>query len=451
MIKSTLHLSTKKYTVSAIQEVIMQDLNHIWHPCSQMKDFETMPPFVVHKAQGAYLYTDHGKLIDGISSWWCKSLGHRHPAVLKALENQLQHFEHVIAATSTHPALAALGEKLAYLTHKQHVFFASDGSSAVEIALKLTLHAQQIQGTPQRKKFIALKNGYHGETLGALSVSDIGKYKKPYEGYGVDCYFIKPPYVNSTLDPLWDNADEPWQRVLPQLEAIKDEVCAVILEPLIQGASGMRLYSKAFLKQLASWAKANHIYLIADEIMTGLGRTGAWLACNHAEIEPDLICLSKGLTAGALPLSCVLIDHVLFSLFYQDYALGHSFLHSHTHSANALAVCTALAVLNTLETENINQKATALGKIMQAHMQEIANKCGVLSNVRAFGAIVAADLQANGQDRIGFKFYQKALSHGALLRPIGNTLYWLPPLNCEEHTIVKLAEITLHSIEATYC
>ena len=430
-----------------MNELIVKNLKHIGHPCSQMKEFESAPPLIVQSALGSYITTNQGEIIDAISSWWCKSLGHRHPTLMAALQQQMRQFEHVMTANMTYPALASLGEKLAEISRKQHVFFASDGASAVEIAMKLVLHAKQIQGESQRRNFIALKNSYHGETLAALSVSDLGLYKKPYEGLGVKCHFLdKIPYVSSTEDPLWTNCEAFWPHTLAQLEAVKAQSCAIIVEPLIQAACGMHCYSADFLARLSQWAKANDIYFIADEIMTGIGRTGKWLASEHAAIDADLICLSKGLTSGSLPLSCVLIDNTVFKLFYDDYDQGKSFLHSHTYSGNALAVTAALTTLQILEEENLNQRARELGQLMHQQMLTIAAITRKLSNVRSLGAMVAADYVDLTDRRLQKRFEILALKHGALLRPIGQTLYWLPPLNTDDATIGKLAEITLKSI-----
>ncbi|WP_028387686.1 adenosylmethionine--8-amino-7-oxononanoate transaminase [Legionella fairfieldensis] len=434
-----------------VNQLIENDLNHIWHPCTQMKDFLETPPLVVHKAQGSYLYTDKGPVIDATSSWWCKSLGHGHPAVIEAIKKQLDCFEHVIAANTTHEKLVELGEKLAKISNKQHLFFASDGSSAVEIAMKLALHASQLKGQAHRNEFIALKNSYHGETLATLSVSDTGLYKKPYEGYGVTCHFIQSiPYVSGSDDPLWQDAGVYWPSMLTELEKIKENTCALIVEPLVQGANGMKCYSADFLTKLAHWTKENNIYFIADEIMTGLGRTGQWLASHHANIDADLICLSKGLTSGTLPLSCVLIDKAIYELFYDDYDKGKSFLHSHTYSGNALAVSAALATLKIMESEGVNDQAKKTGQLMRDNIQQIASITSKLTNIRSLGAIVAADLQKDDVKRPGYRLYQEALHRGALLRPLGNTLYWLPPLNTESSVIEALAEITLNSIRAVY-
>lgn len=433
-----------------LDNLIARDLRHIWHPGARMKDFESYPPLIIHQAKGAVLETDKGPLIDATSSWWCKSLGHAHPRILKAIKQQADSFEHVIAANTTHPALVSLGEKLALLTQKQHVFFASDGASAVEIALKLALHAQQLQGQSMRRHFIALKKGYHGETLGTLAVSDISLYKKPYEGFGPSCHFVDPKaWVKTIHDPLWQDASTEWDQVEKELESLKDQTCAVIIEPIVQGAAGMRCYSADFLSRLSSWTKKNNIYLIADEIMTGMCRTGQWLACDHAKISPDLLCLSKGLTSGSLPLSVVMVDHAIYELFYGNNE-ATDFLHSHTYSGNALAVSAALATIEVMEEEDICGQTQKLSKLLFQYMTEIATLSGRLDNVRCIGGVVAADMKPSDNPRIGYTLYQKALTYGALLRPINSTLYWLPPLNIDHETIANLAEITLNSIKGTY-
>lgn len=438
--------------MSTVEELIARDLQHVWHPASQMKDFELTPPLVIQKAQGSYLYTDRGPLIDAISSWWCKSLGHGHPAVLCAIQDQLKRFEQVIAANTTHKVMVELAEQLEEITGKQHVFFASDGATAVEIAMKLAIHATQIRGFKDKNQFIALKNGYHGETFGTMSVSDCGLYKAPYESsLNLPCYFIdKLPYVTGQQDPLWKSCEDHWLSILPLLDEISDKVCALIVEPIVQGSAGMLCYSADFLSKLASWALSKGIYLISDEIMTGFGRTGKWLAGHHAGINPDLICLSKGMTSGALPLSAVMIDHGIFDLFYADYKKGPSFLHSNTFSGNPLALSAALATIQTISKENILQQAQDLGEHMRCLFEQVAKESGKLHRVRGVGALVAADLVEVGDYRIGYEVYQQALQYGALLRPIGNTLYWLPPLNTDKEIIGKLAEITLHSIQAAY-
>lgn len=426
------------------QTLIEQDLEHIWHPASYMKEFEHFPPLIIKSAKGSYIETDKGLVIDAISSWWCKSLGHGHPAVISAIKDQLQRFEHVISANTTHQSIVELGILLAEISGNQHVFFASDGSSAVEIAMKLALHSMQIKGHSERNQFIALSNAYHGETLATLSVSDLGKYKKPYTQLCLTCNFLNNiPYVTGMNDPLWSNCESIWPDIEQQLDIIKDKAAAIIVEPIIQGAGGMLFYSADFLKRLIDYAKKHDIFFIADEIMTGLGRTGEWLATNHAAIKPDLICLSKGLTSGSMPLSCVLIKQEIYELFYYDRNQGPTFLHSHTYSGNPLAVCAALATLKTMREININQKARNLSILMHKHLSYIAEKTGRLINVRSIGAIAAAEIIIEDDPYIGMKIANEALKLGALIRPLGNTLYWLPPINIDDETIELLASITL--------
>ena len=346
-----------------------------------------------------------------------------------------------------------LSEQLAKLSPSlTKAFYASDGSSAVEIAMKMSLHLRQIKGESKRTHFIALENAYHGETLGALSVSDVGLYRKPYESALFNTHFISPlPYVASTQDPLWHDCEAHWQAIETQLQPLRKTTTAILIEPIIQGAGGMRLYSQDFLKRLRAWTLKHNIHLIADEIMTGIGRTGKWLACHHADIEPDMLCLSKGLTSGWLPLSVVMTRPSIYDVFYADYETGKAFLHSHTYSGNALAASVALEVLEIMTQENICHQVTQMEAQMRQYMQEIASETGKLSHIRGIGGIMAADLMpSENHPRIGFLVSQKAMALGALLRPLGNTLYWLPPLNCSNETLTELKQITQQAIERCY-
>jgi adenosylmethionine---8-amino-7-oxononanoate aminotransferase len=451
MIEFTLKMSTQDtFMPSQSASLLDRDLKHVWHPCSQMKDFEQAPPIEIIGAQGAYLHTPQGPLIDAISSWWCKPLGHQHPAIIEAIQTQLHQFEHGISANTTHTNLVLLAEKLSQLSNLPYSLFASDGACAVEIALKLTLQARKIQGQPHKTQFLSFKNGYHGETFGTLSISDIGRFKEPYLAHCTPSAHIELPYTYGLNDPLSLDASLHWVQLLPQLEAMKETLTAIIFEPVIQGAGGMKTYSVDFLNRVMAWAKANHIYCIADEIMTGLCRTGRWFATDYTNQQPDIMCLSKGLTAGALPLSATLISQSLFDLFYDDFENNHNFLHSHTHSGNALAVSAAVATLQTLETEGINEQATLLQTQMRQAFNWLKETTGKLSNIRGIGGIIAADLMPSPHPRTGFRFYQEALKRGALIRPIGQTLYWLPPLTISQATLEKLTQITYESIQVMY-
>lgn len=426
----------------------LQQLDHSlnWHPGAQMKDYEKFKPLAIKRAYGSYLELINGqKVIDATSSWWCKLLGHNHPLLQKAALAQIEKFEHVLFAHTTHDTIVQLAQKLTSLAPGLNkVFYAGDGSSAVEIALKMSVHTRYLLQQKQRHHFIALKNGYHGETTGALSVSDLGLYKKPYTPLLFSAIFIEPAYVRDLEDPVWLNAEEHWLKTEKILAPYAHTTTALILEPIIQGAAGMKIYSADFLARLIAWAKAHDIHIIADEIMTGIARTGKMLACEHASIQPDFVCLSKSLTAGWLPFSVVLTTDVIYQLFYDDYAEGRSFLHSHTYSGNALGASLALATLNIIEEDNLCAKAQALQAILYAYMKEIADKSQTLRNVRAIGGIVAADIiHGDGRNHL---LYQKAAEMGALIRPIGNTLYWLPPLTISAETLRDLKEITLKAL-----
>jgi adenosylmethionine-8-amino-7-oxononanoate aminotransferase len=433
------------------KNLIQNDLKHIWHPCSFMPDFKEHPPLVILDAKGSYINTNKGKKIDAISSWWCKSLGHGHPKVISAIKNQLDKFEHVITANTTNSLIVELALKLTEISKKQHVFFASDGASAVEIALKLAMHANKLKGNTKRKNFISLQNSYHGETFATMNISDLAIYKKPYETGMLNTNFLHSiPYVSDVTSATWNDCSSKWPDILKQLELIKDETIAIIVEPIVQGASGMLCYSQDFLKKLGEFAKKNDIYLIADEIMTGLGRTGKWLAVEHAGISPDIICLSKGLTSGSIPLSLVLIDHEIFELFYKDKNIENAFLHSHTYSGNPLAISAALATINTMHEENTIFQAELLGNVMRDKFKKIMSESKKLSNMRSIGAIVAADLNPVDNMPVAEMVKNKAEELGAILRPINNTLYWLPPLNTKHDTISDLAEITFNAIQHVY-
>jgi adenosylmethionine-8-amino-7-oxononanoate aminotransferase len=433
-------------------DLITSDLLHIWHPCSQMKDYEIFKPLVVASANGSYIdLADGGRLIDAISSWWCKSFGHNHPRLKHALLQQLESFEHVMLANMTNITIVKLAEKLGHLLPSlPKVFFAGDGSCAVEIALKMSLHSRKIQGDTQKIQFIALENSYHGETIGALSVSDGGMYRDPYQSLLFDTYFIKSlPYVSGPEDKLWKNCWDYWEKIKQQLDPLAAATTAIIVEPIVQGSGGMKIYSQHFLKLLRAWTKKHNIHLIADEIMTGLGRTGKMLACQHAEIEPDFLCLSKGLTGGWLPMSAVLTRKDISEIFYDDYASNKAFLHSHTYSGNVLAASIALEVLTILEEEATLARVNTLGEWMLDAMREIARTTNQLKNVRGIGAIVAADLIGNdSKQRLGYEVFRKAVGLGAYLRPLGNTIYWLPPLNTSHATITELKNITRDAILA---
>ncbi len=462
--------------------LIERDLKHIWHPCSQMKDYEQCAPIQIKRTYGSYIeLVDGTQIIDAISSWWCKSLGHQHPRLKEALIKQAEKYEHVISANTCQENLVKLSEKLSLLCKGlNRVFFASEGSSAVEVALKMSLHARLIKNRNQenkshsksskrkkknkihknKTKVLCLKHAYHGETLFALSLSDMPLYKKPYTSWLLPSYILRNiPYVTSIEDPLWKNCSSLWPLIENELTKFADSLCTIIVEPIVQGAAGMLMYSADFLRRMREWAEQNDVFFICDEIMTGLGRTGTSLAANYAEVKPDFICLGKGLTAGWLPMSAVITSNEIYSLFYDDYHNDKSFLHSHTFSGNILAASVALETLNIIEEEQIYHQVQAKQILLRNLMCEVASQTGKLQNIRGIGAIIAADLivepellvrYARYGSRIGFEVFKKAMKLGALLRPLGNTIYWLPPLNIEIKTLYELKEITTQAIMEVY-
>ena len=429
------------------QSLIEEDLKFNWHPCMQMKDFESMPPLVIKRAFAEYLYDYNNKsYVDATSSWWCKSLGHSQPRLQKALTDQLEHFEHVIFGNTTHDVIVNLSKKLvAQTNHCNRVFYASDGSCAVEIAIKMSMQAQQLRNMGHRTKLAALQGGYHGETILTLGVSDCELYSKPFESLLPDVTIIAGfKSLSGVNDESWHNDKVSWQKIEAELDRIKDDLCCIVFEPILQGAYGMRIYSPDFLRRLALWAQANNVFLIADEIMTGFMRTGEFFAYQHAKIEPDFICLGKGLTGGMLPMSAVLTRESIYSLFYDDYSSGKAFMHSHTHSGNALAAAVAIEAIDmTLE---IKGQVANLSNALLAGMQEVLKTTGGFNNFRSIGCMVAADLiNPENIPRLGVKLAYQALKYGVLLRPLGNTIYWLPPLNSNQDIVSVLKNATIQA------
>lgn len=449
-----------------------------------MHDYQAFPPLEVIAARGSHLHLKDGRqLIDAISSWWCKTLGHGHPRLRAALSRQMERFEHVILANTTHEVIVSLSERLASLSPGlSRVFYAGDGSTAVEVACKMALQAAQLSGKAKnpgpagltgvfggatgvfggltgvrggatKARFMALENGYHGETALTLALGDLGLYKEAYREILPEVAFLRGlPYVESERDPLWADCSEAWPALKRQLEACP-ALLAVIVEPVLQGAGGMRVYSADFLRRLRAWTAGHGIYLIADEILTGFHRTGPMLACSHAGIRPDFLCLSKGLTAGWLPMSAVLTSEEIYGLFYGEYGTGRDFLHSNTYAGNALAAAVALEALDIYRDEDIPGRTALLSPALRQGLEGVQARTGRLVNLRSLGGMAAADLSGPGVgpgNRAGFRVFREAVARGALLRTLGDTVYWLPPLTTTLDTVEELADITARAIEAAF-
>ena len=423
--------------------MIEEDLQHIWHPCTQMKDHETLPLIPIKSGKGVYLFDFEGnRYIDAISSWWVNIFGHANPKINERIKKQLDTLEHVILAGFTHEPAVTLAKRLVDLTPEglQKVFFADNGSSAVEVALKMSYHYHRNRGE-DRSLFLSLTNSYHGETLGALSVGDVQLYKDTYGPLLIPC--IQTPVPK---DQSRQSAREALEALSDLLDQRGKEIAALILEPLIQGAGGMHMYHPDYLKGARVLTEEHGIHLIADEIMTGFGRTGTMFGCEQAGITPDYMLLSKGLTGGYLPLSVVLTTDEVYSAFYCDYNEHKAFLHSHSYTGNPLACSAALATLDIFESEDI----LGNNKKKSAYIAEKLDRFTALSNVkevRQTGMVTAIELEGyRAEERIGLKVYKYGLKHGVLLRPLGPIIYFMPPYVISYEEIDTMMEVAFEGI-----
>jgi len=465
-----------------------RDLAVVWHPCTQMHDHETLPMLPIARAEGAWLHGHDGRrYLDAVSSWWTCLLGHRHPPIVAALKDQLDRLDHVMLAGFTHTPAIELAEELVRIAPKsafsppaqrgempggqrgaaagadghvlKRVFYADNGSSAIEVALKLSFHywknRQSGQG-PTRTRFIALTGGYHGETLGALSVTDVPLYRNTYAPLLLEPIFAPSP--DAFEREPGESAAACAQRRLGELRAILErhahETCAVIVEPLVQCAGGMRMYDPGYLTGLRTLCDAFGVHLIADEIAVGFGRTGSLFACEQAGIAPDFLCLSKGLTGGTLPLSAVLTTTDVYDAFYADYSSGKAFLHSHSYTGNPLACRAALATLQVLRDEPVLERNRALAAHLAAKLAPLADHPHV-ADVRQTGMIAAVELVRDRRtrepfpaaERRGLRVYRHGLERGAVLRPLGNVVYFMPPYCITPDEIDFMVEVAREGID----
>ena len=427
----------------------------VWHPCTQMKQHETLPIIPVARAQGCWLYDCDGRrYLDAVSSWWVNLFGHAEPRINAALADQLQRLEHVMLAGFTHEPVVALSERLAARTGGTlgHCFYGSDGASATEIALKMSFHYWRNSGKPGKTEFISLAGSYHGETLGALSVTDVALFK--------DTYAPLLRHSAQVASPDWRRAEpgeSPRDFALRcagalehHLEQHHAHTAALIVEPLVQGATGMAMYDAEYLRQARRLCDRYGVHLIADEIMTGFGRTGTFFAHEQAAITPDFLCLSKGITGGYLPLSVVLTRDAVYDAFYDD-AITRGFLHSHSYTGNALACRAALATLDIFEQDRVIDANHGKAQYLTAATQTLATHPRV-RDFRSTGMIWAFEV-AGTDAAFGRRFFEAALARELLLRPIagnaGNTVYFMPPYAVSKDELDLLAARTLDTLNAT--
>ena len=444
---------------SANSDWVRRDLAHVWHPCTQMKDHETVPMIPLRAGSGVWLEDQAGKrYIDGISSWWVNLFGHANPRINAAVAGQLGRLEHAIFAGFTHEPAVTLAEELVRVAPPglNRCFFADNGSAAIEVAVKMSFHFWRNTGQPRKSRFITLSNSYHGETLGALAVGNVDLYKSIYRPLLMDVITVPSP--DSFLRETGTTEAEHARRMFAPMEtAIAEnhgEVAAVIVEPLVQCAGGMRMYDPLYLELLREACTRFGVHLIADEIAVGFGRTGTMFACEQAGITPDYLCLSKGLTGGYLPLSVVLTRDGIYDAFYDEYTKLNAFLHSHSYTGNPLACAAANATLAIFRDEPVLERNRALAQHMAAGVAHLADHPHV-AEIRQRGMIIAIELMKDPKSRTpwpwterrGLRIYRHALERGALIRPLGTTLYLMPPYVIEPAEIDLLARIATEGVE----
>ena len=448
---------------SANSPFVTRDLAHVWHPCTQMKDHEQLPPIPIRRGSGAWLEDYAGKrYLDAVSSWWVNLFGHANPRINDAVRAQLGELEQVILAGFTHEPVIALSEELAALAPPglTRCFYADNGSSAVEVALKMSFHYWRNVGRPDKRRFITLSNSYHGETLGALAVGNVELYKEIYRPLLMDVITVPSPdcYMRAAGASWAEHSRAQFAHMQAALERHAHQAAAVIVEPLVQCAGGMRMYDPVYLTLLREACDRHAVHLIADEIAVGFGRTGTLFACEQAGIRPDFMCLSKGLTGGYLPLSTVMTTEPIYAAFYDEYLKLNAFLHSHSFTGNPLACAAARASLAIFREDGTLERNRTLAAHMGARARELEDHPHV-AEVRQRGMIVAIEMAPGKrrrapypwQERRGLTVYRHALERGVLLRPVGNVVYFMPPYVITPEEIDLMVDVAREGIGLATC
>lgn len=435
-----------------LSELQKKDLEHIFHPCSQMKDYELLPPMVIVKGDGLYVEDEFGnRYMDCVSSWWVNLFGHCNPRINKAIKEQVDKLEHVIFANFSHEAGIELGERLTKVAPKglNKLIFTDNGASSTEVAIKLSFQYHTQTGNPKKKNFVSIDGAYHGETIGALGVGNMDRFTDVYkpllrEGVkvkGPDCFHCEYGKNRENCSA------ECFEHMEKHLRENHETVAGVIIESMVQGVAGMRIYSPVYLQKLRKITKELNIHLIADEIAMGFGRTGKMFAIEHAGVSPDIMCVGKGLTAGYFPMSIVLITDKIYDAFYADYAEGKSFLHSHSYSGNPIGCRVAVETLRIFEEENILEMINEKGKILREIAEERIKNIPYFGEYRQIGMIGAIELVGVPGERAGYEIYKIALKKGAILRPLGNIIYFMPPYIIKEEEMKKMFDIFEESLK----
>lgn len=419
---------------------IKRDLKYIWHPYTQMKDCRNVPPILIKRAKGLKLYDEYGRYYyDTISSWWCNVHGHNHPKINRAIREQLESLEHVLFAGFTHKNAIILAEKLIAIApgNLTKVFFSDNGSTAVETALKLSFQYWRNHGKTRKTKFLSLDSGYHGDTIGTMSVSGVDLFSGIFSPLFFKSFKAPSPYCYRC--PMGKNRSGCSIDCIKPAEDIlrkhSEDIAAVILEPLVMAAGGMIIYPKEYLEKMASLAEKYNVHLILDEVATGFGRTGKMFACDHTRVKPDFMCLSKGITAGYLAMGATLTTDDIYKAFYADYGERKTFYHGHTYTANPVSCSAAVANLEIFEEEKPLAKLKGLIREFHRKLDEF-NGLDAVGDVRHMGMIGAVELVKDKvsqrpfgvNERIGLEIYKNGLAKNLVLRPLGNIIYFFLPL-----------------------
>jgi adenosylmethionine---8-amino-7-oxononanoate aminotransferase len=437
-----------------------KDLKFIWHPYTQMKDCRKIPPILIESAKGIKLYDSKGNFYyDSISSWWCNVHGHNHPSIKKAIKRQLDFLEHILFAGFTHKPAISLAEKLIYLSPEglTKVFFSDNGSTAVEAALKMSFQYWKNIGRPKKTKFVSLDYGYHGDTIGAMSVSGIDLFNEKFSPLFFSSFKIPSPYcyrcpAGKRRSSCNIDCIIPLERLLKNKS---QEIAGLILEPLVLAAGGMIVYPKEYLIRAIDLLKKFNIHLIVDEVATGFGRTGKMFASDYIDYSPDFMCLSKGITSGYLPLAATLTTDKIYKAFYADFKLKKTFYHGHTYTANPLSCSAALASLEIFEEDKTLEKIQTLIPLFSTYLEKF-RELTLVGDVRYIGLIggielVKDKLRKKGfdfKDRIGLEAYKRGLKKNLILRPLGNIIYLFLPLSIKRKELKDILDRTYSVIKS---
>ncbi len=424
------------------QNLLELDRKYIWHPYTQMKDYKDRYHILIKRAKGIKLFDHKGNYYyDTISSWWCNILGHNIPQINRVIKKQIKRFEHVLFAGFTNEPAIKLAQKLVEITHPalKKVFYSDNGSTSNEIALKLSYQYWQNNGIKSKKKFIFLENGFHGDTIGTMSVSGVSQFNNLFKPLFFKSYSIPSPYCyRCPINKDRNTCDH--ECLIPLKKLLKNkakEISGIILEPIVQGAGGIIIYPASYLNKLYDIVKKHEIHIILDEIATGFGRTGKLFAYQYSKsLQPDFLCLSKSLTNGTLPLGVTLTTQKIYDAFYDDYSRNKTFFHGHTFTGNPISTSVALTTIDIIMKNNLVSRAKPLGAFLRKQLNEKLKTFKTVGDIRQIGLIAAIEFVKNkdkktpfsSHERIGWKIFLEGLKHNLLLRPLGNVIYFYLPL-----------------------